>query len=152
MHRLDNYCYIVLMEKGDSNLFRYSFNNGEAGLFKAIAQTEEECFSRGIPKESTFLINLCIEEIVTNTLKYGSFGKNAINIQIIIDFNPHDYMLTISDDANPFNPLKEAPSPDLESSIEERKLGGLGIYLLRNMTRSIEYEFCNNKNKIFIKI
>lgn len=140
------------MKDEKSDLFSITFNDGERGLFQAMSGAERACEEHGIKSENIFLVKLCMEELVTNALRYGSNGKGPIRFEISICFSDPHLGLDISDDANPFNPLTEAPEPDLESSIENRKPGGLGIHLLKTMTRSIHYEYKDHRNTVNIKI
>lgn len=140
------------MKAEKSDVFTVNFSNGEEGLFHAMSSAEQACLEHGIDSKNIFLVNLCMEELVTNALRYGSKGKPVIHFQIAIEFTKPGITLKISDDAHPFNPLVEAPIPDLEADIEDRMPGGLGIHLLKSMTGSIQYKYKNNKNIVFIKI
>ena len=42
-------------------------------------------------------------------------------------------MAEIQDDARPYDPLQEAPPPDLDSALEDRRVGGLGVYLVKTL-------------------
>ena len=92
----------------------------------------------GVPDEAAFSAQLAIEEILTNTLKYG-FGNEAPRPTIVhIECGEDHLQLTLSDDAHPFDPFS-APAPDLSLPVEERSVGGLGIHLVRNMMTSCTY-------------
>lgn len=56
----------------------------------------------------------------------------------------------VEDDGRPFNPL-EAPEPDLAAPVEERKVGGLGIHLIRNMMDHLEYRRLQGTNLLVMK-
>ena len=56
----------------------------------------------------------------------------------------------VEDDGRPFDPLA-VPEPDIEKSIDERKVGGLGIYLVRTLMDSLEYERRSDKNLLIMK-
>ena len=140
------------MKDEKSDLFKMTFNNGEEGLFQAMSSAERVCLEQGVEPNKIFLINLCMEELVTNALRYGAEGKPTVHFSISLQHDQNGLSLQIADDANPFNPLTEAPLPDLDTNIEQRKLGGLGIHLLKNMTASMTYEYRNNQNIIFITI
>jgi len=98
-----------------------------------------------------FDLNLALEEFLTNVIKY-SYGDNQehlinINISLIED----EIITVIEDDGNSFNPL-EISEPDIKKPPEKRKVGGLGIHLIRNLFDQLKYERKNNKNIIsFIK-
>lgn len=101
------------------------------------------CFT---PKE-VFKINLALDELVTNIIKYGY--QDSEEHQIYLDINVNDGVLTVqlSDDAKPFNPL-EAPPAETHLPIEERQcqIGGLGIEIVRKIMDRISYEYKKGKN------
>ena len=56
--------------------------------------------------------------------------------------------MLIADDGRPFDPLTEAPEPDLESAIEDRPIGGLGVHLVRTMMDEVRYRREEGKNRL----
>ena len=60
------------------------------------------------------------------------------------------FLLEIVDDGIEFDPLK-LPEPDLESSVEDRKIGGLGIYFVRKMMHDVKYKRVKEKNILLMK-
>ena len=56
--------------------------------------------------------------------------------------------IDIIDDGLPFNPLTEGPSVDVNAPIEERRIGGLGIHLVRSMMDDLSYRRENGKNHL----
>ncbi|MBU1341184.1 MAG: ATP-binding protein [Proteobacteria bacterium] len=96
-------------------------------------------------------IDLIIEEIVVNVIKYGFKDISKGIIQVEINTLKDKIILVISDNGIPFNPLK-APLPDIKTSLEDRKIGGLGIFLARQKSREFDYLRENNQNKLTIMI
>ncbi len=90
-------------------------------------------------------VNLVIEEFGINVMNYGyDEGVHTFDINLSYD----DDLLTIEiiDGGKPFNPLEDAPEPDTESSIEDRPIGGLGLFLVRTMTEDLRYRREDSKN------
>ena len=56
-----------------------------------------------------------------------------------------DVVISFTDTGRPFNPLNESP-PDLDASLEERQIGGLGIYIVREKMDEVSYEYREGKN------
>ena len=54
----------------------------------------------------------------------------------------------IADSGKPFDPLEDAPVPDVDAPIDERPIGGLGIYLVRNMMDDMQYRREGDRNYI----
>ncbi len=120
--------------------------NELAGVQNAI---EEFAQGQNWEPDVVFHISLVVEEIVLNVVNHGSDGDEG-KIRIEISSNAESVRLDIIDDGRPFNPLVDAPVPDVESSIEERAVGGLGIHLIRTMVDEISYLLDDEKNHLTI--
>ncbi len=93
-----------------------------------------------------FKINLAVEEAVENIVSYAySDGEGYL----LVTMNKVDDVLTITlkDAGIPFDPLKKA-DPDLTLSAEKRNIGGLGIFLCKQMMDSVNYHFENGCNAL----
>jgi anti-sigma regulatory factor (Ser/Thr protein kinase) len=93
-----------------------------------------------------FKLRLSIEEAVENVVRYAYDGGIGW-LETGIDFDQDSLLLTIQlrDAGVPFNPL-EKDDPDVTLSAEERKIGGLGIYLCKKMMDNIEYRYEDGNN------
>lgn len=113
---------------------------------------EMERFGRsiGLSKKFIFEINLALDELFTNIILYGFKDDKEHLIKVTLTPQNDILCLCIEDDGIPFNPV-EANEPDLGCTIEECKIGGLGIHLIRNLMDEICYERCGNKNKLILK-
>ncbi|MDD5067732.1 MAG: ATP-binding protein [bacterium] len=87
-----------------------------------------------------FKIQLAVDEIVTNIIKYGQHPSDSYPITVAIRMNKKDISLKIRDKGKAFNPL-EYELPDIEKHKKEKKKGGLGIYLMRSVMDKIEYKY-----------
>lgn len=92
-----------------------------------------------------FKVKLAIEEMGLNVAKHGRIDK-APDIKIVVTSEPDALRIDIEDDGRPFDPLTDAPEPDLISSIEERPIGGLGIHFVREMMDEMSYRREDGKN------
>ncbi len=112
-------------------------------------QTHLEQFGKEYNLDPGFIykINLAIDELITNTISYGFTDDKQHHIKIIVTLVEKKLLATIEDDGKYFNPM-EVPTPELDQSIEERKIGGLGIYLTRQFTDELSYKRENGKNVI----
>lgn len=127
-----------------------SFNNSitefNYSLQKIISYFETGNYS----EELKFNIQLCIDELVTNIINYGYPDEAEGKIEIYIDITSDKIIIKIFDDAIAYNPL-DAPEPALDAPIESRKIGGLGVFLVKNLTQNQFYERINNKNHFQIE-
>jgi anti-sigma regulatory factor (Ser/Thr protein kinase) len=106
--------------------------------------------SHGFPQKAAFEINLVLEEIFTNIVRYGFANKAEHIVQISVSYDNGVVIIRIEDDGIPFNPLETDP-PDLDCTIEERDIGGLGIHLIKGYTNGIEYQRLGDRNILTIK-
>ena len=106
--------------------------------------------SMGLSKKCVFETNLALDELFTNIISYGFDDKNEHTISITIALQNDDLVVHIEDDGIPFNPTN-AETPDLECSIEECRIGGLGIHLAKNLMDEVCYQRCKDKNLLTLK-
>ena len=90
-------------------------------------------------------LNLALEEAVTNVILYaypqGTDG--LVDIEAIL--HPSSLEFIISDSGKPFDPTK-APMPDTSLGIHDRPIGGLGIYMVKTIMDTVQYERIGEKN------
>lgn len=91
-----------------------------------------------ISKELRFRLRLCIEEVVENIVNYAYDGGNGW-IEVGTQLADGLLTITLKDEGIPFNPL-EQEDPDITLTAEDRQIGGLGIFLCKQMMDKLEYE------------
>jgi serine/threonine-protein kinase RsbW len=106
--------------------------------------------ANGIPAEAIFQINLTLEEIVSNCIKYGYQGEPGHTIDLTISFNSGTVTIIIEDAGLPFN-LLDVPPPNLHCDVEDRPIGGLGVHLARTLMDALEYKRREGKNVLCLK-
>ena len=103
------------------------------------------------PPDLVFKINLVLEELGLNIMNYGyDGGVNEIEITIVSEDD--SLTLEITDDGKPFDPLKDAPLPDVNAAMEDRPIGGLGIHLVRTMMDDLCYRRERSKNHLTMAV
>jgi anti-sigma regulatory factor (Ser/Thr protein kinase) len=108
------------------------------------AKIDEFCASHDLGHVA-YAVNLAIDEILTNTISYGYEDDERHRIEILVRVEAEALVVVIVDDSMPFD-LALAPERDLEASLEDTALGGLGLFLVHQMMDSVEYrreEGCN---------
>ena len=93
----------------------------------------------------TFKVKLAIEELGINVANHGRVDKIP-EIEVVVNSSPERLTITIEDDGRPFDPLHDAPPPDLTSALEDRPVGGLGIHFVREMMDEMTYRHEDGKN------
>lgn len=113
--------------------------NGFCGHLEAFAQAQ------GLSKKNILTITLCIEECITNIISHGYQDNEEHWIGITLTSEDKKFIVCIEDDGISYNPTETA-APDLASPVEEKKIGGLGVHLMRHFMDDIVYQRHNNKN------
>jgi serine/threonine-protein kinase RsbW len=96
-----------------------------------------------VDARATHHVALVVEELVTNLGMHGNCLDKPATVRITVE--PAQVNGEIIDTGPPFDPA-QAPTPDIEASISDRPIGGLGLYLVRQFTKSFEYLHRNDKN------
>lgn len=109
----------------------------------------EKAEKAGLSKKAIFNLKLAIDEIATNIILYGyeAAGLQA-DIELTSELTDNELIITLSDVAQPFDPLaRDLPTDeDLRLSLEERQIGGLGIFLTVNGVDDFAYQYSEGKN------
>lgn len=84
-------------------------------------------------------VNVVLDELLSNIVKYGFDDTNEHFIRVNLEFYGRKLMITFEDDGIPFNPFQKTP-PDLTLPIEQREIGGLGIHLVRKLMDEFSYK------------
>ena len=88
-------------------------------------------------------VQLVIDEAATNVIKYaysGGVGRLKLSLELVGD----DLVINLIDWGTPFDP-NSIPPPDLEADVDNRKIGGLGIYFMRKLMDQVDYTFDPNQ-------
>lgn len=107
---------------------------------------EGELEKREVPMEAEAQIDIALDEIYTNVVKYA-YGDDPGEVTVRLDFT-EDYKsvkMTISDAGIPYDPLKR-PDPDVSLEAEARQIGGLGIYMVKKLMDEVSYEYRGGMN------
>lgn len=106
--------------------------------------------SIGLSPKFIFETNLALDELFTNIISYGYSDEKVHTITVAISLRNNELLFRIEDDGMPFNPT-EVEEPDLGCSIEDCKIGGLGIHLAKNLMDEVCYQRCKEKNILTLK-
>jgi serine/threonine-protein kinase RsbW len=128
--------------KGQS--FEMTIGSAIAEIPAVSARLEERMGENGFSPEEVFDTQLAVEEVITNIIVHGYRGQES-EIHLSCRFIRDHIEIRITDTAPRFDPLT-MPEPDLDSDVDDRKVGGLGIYLVRQVMDTVSYRFENGKN------
>jgi Amt family ammonium transporter len=92
----------------------------------------------GIPATIAMKFKVIFDELMNNIVTYAYSDDDEHDIEVRMELAGKRLTVTITDDGVPFNPLSEK-APDIDASLEEREIGGLGIHLVRNLIDDVTY-------------
>ena len=103
----------------------------------------------GIPEKVRLKMNVVFDELLTNIISYAYQDNKEHDIKIKVELSADRLKVSMVDGGIPFNPLG-VETPNMALPIEERKIGGLGIHLVRNMMDKVSYRRRIDKNVITV--
>jgi anti-sigma regulatory factor (Ser/Thr protein kinase) len=106
------------------------------------------CRESGIAPEHAFNLNLALDELITNVILYGYEDEDEHQIRIGLSWNDRELVAELVDDGRPFDPLTQSPEPQLEIPLEDRKIGGLGLHLVRTLMDEVRYRRDGLNNRL----
>jgi len=101
-----------------------------------------------LDEKSVFQLQLATDEVASNIILHG-YTHYTGQIHLSCWREDQKIKIRIEDRGERFNPLL-VDNPNLNTSLEERSPGGLGIHFLKTLTSSVDYEFKNGKNRLTI--
>lgn len=92
-----------------------------------------------LPTGLSFSLNLCLDELLTNTMSHGYPDDAPHEIRVGLVLEPDCLHVRVEDDGIAFDPFTEAPPPDLDSDLDDRPVGGLGVFLVKETMDETHY-------------
>lgn len=112
---------------------------------------EEQVLQMGCPPKLAMQIILAVEEAFVNVVDYAyapKIGMCRIAVETAqLDEGRGDAVITFIDSGKAFNPLLKE-NPDITLSVDERQIGGLGIYMVKEIMDSVVYEYKDAENHL----
>lgn len=103
-----------------------------------------------LPVKVVMNMNLALEEVVSNVIFYAFTEDTKHEIEIEFKLSDDRLSVYITDDGRAFNPLQTPPPDDLDKKAEERKIGGLGIYFVKNFMDELDYKREGDRNILIL--
>ena len=91
-----------------------------------------------LPAKAIFQLNLALDELITNIVSYAFEGHAESRIELTVELRDGGLDAVLIDNGRPFNPV-EAELPDLGEGLDERRIGGLGLKLVRTYMDRLDY-------------
>lgn len=114
-------------------------------LARIAAAVENLAEQENWPPDFLFKVNLVLEEFGINIMNYG-YDDGLHNFQINLTSETDTVTIEFIDDGKPFNPLEDNPEADTETNVDDRPIGGLGLFLIKEMTEEFSYRREESRN------
>lgn len=107
-----------------------------------------ECCARyDIPNDTVLDLKLAVDEACTNIIEHGYKGMDPGSIILSFRIESDRILVQITDFGHVFEPA-DAPKPDVEAALEDRPLGGLGLFLIYQTMDNIDYQSSDDGNTL----
>jgi len=103
-----------------------------------------------VSSDVSFAVQLCLEEAVANVIMYGSPKGDPLEIAVEVERNDGALVALIEDNGRQFDPTK-VPSPPPPTSLDDAKIGDVGIHLMRSFANDMHYERRDGRNRLTLR-
>jgi len=133
---------------------RRKFRNSMRQFVEIAAFIEQFCQAESVAGEDVSRILVSVEEVFTNTVSYGFKDDSEHWVAIELKKDRDALEVEIVDDGIPYDPLTEAPEPDLSAPLEDRQIGGLGVHMVKYYMDDLSYSHdgIHNRLKMTLKL
>ena len=118
---------------------------------RAFVQKASE--NAGLAEKRAYRLALAVDEIATNIVMHGYDESNTsgeIGVSAVIENG--SLTVCLSDTAPPYNPRSQSGPDNLDSPLEERQIGGLGVFLAQKNVDEFRYEYVDGENRNFFVV
>jgi len=120
----------------------------DAAQLPALTEFLQDFWSAcGLPATGLPAFELALEEVFINIVLHGSPRGTVPTVEVSLALTEGDFTMTLEDDGPGFDPLS-LPPPDLAASVDARPVGGLGVFLMRQMMDSVRYQRIGARNQL----
>jgi anti-sigma regulatory factor (Ser/Thr protein kinase) len=116
------------------------------------ALVEDFADAAGIDPADRHKLTLIVEELFTNTVRHGHRRDCDEPVDITLSSEPSGVTLTYVDTAPKYDSLAAAMRTDIESTVRQRRIGGLGVALTFALAEAAQYNYIDGKNRIVIRL
>ena len=92
-------------------------------------------------------VEMAVDEACSNIIEHAYEGMETGDIEITCDEDDQDITVILRDHGQPFD-ITTVPIPDISTSLEDRQVGGLGIFLMRTLMDNVRYERLGNSGNV----
>jgi serine/threonine-protein kinase RsbW len=128
------------------------FPGSHDGFAQAFARLRGALDAERLDGAPRYNAELVFEEIVANIVSHGAADGRELHVRFTLEPCPDSIILTFEDDGVPFDP-RGHPDPSPARSLEEAKVGGFGLMLMRRAASSLDYvRTMEGRNRLTVKL
>ena len=131
----------------DENVLEIALDNELEQIAGVAAKVDAFCEAHDLAPDIAYAVNLSIDEILTNSISYGYEDDESHRIEVVVRREPDSLVVVVTDDSIPFD-VSAGSQADVDSGLEDREIGGLGIFLVHQMMDEVEYERVDGRNVV----
>ena len=111
---------------------------------------KEHCTGKpAVTEQVLYDLQLAVDEACTNIITHGYADMDPGSIILDLELTPNQIVITLTDFGHSFEP-DNAPIPDIEAPIEERALGGFGLFFIQQSVDHMDYKVTEDGNKMIL--
>jgi serine/threonine-protein kinase RsbW len=120
----------------------------EAAQLPALAKFLQDFWAAAqLPPEHSLAFEIALEEIFMNVVTHGAPAGSQSRVEVCLALAEDRLTLAVEDGGPPFDPLT-LPAPDTHLPLEERQVGGLGVYFVRQLMDAVSYTRVGARNRL----
>ncbi len=147
------------MAASDVQAVRRPFNSMRTAIFPArfdqlnairefVTQAAKDA---GMDESNACAVEMAVDEACSNIVEHAYRGKPGGDIECTCDSTDAALTIILRDHGCPFN-VSTVPNPDLSSTLEDRKVGGLGVFLIHNLMDEVRYEHMGDAGNVLTMV
>lgn len=125
-------------------------SSATANLAEIADFVAERAALAGLDEERVFAVQMAVDEACTNSMQHAYEGRADGEVRICCYVDDDDFVVQIFDHGKRFDP-EAVPEPDLASPLEERAIGGLGVFFMRRLMDCVEFTADEGGNLVTLR-
>jgi serine/threonine-protein kinase RsbW len=125
------------------------------GLFDSLAPIGEFVTQAarvvGLDAQAVYAVQMAVDEAVTNIIEHAYGGEGRGTNKCTCHLSDDGLTVTLRDQGRPFDPAS-VPTPDLDADLEDRRVGGLGLYFIRRLMDEVRFEFTPGSGNVLTMV
>lgn len=115
------------------------------GVSEAVETLGQE---EGWAQDVSYAVVLALEEVATNVVRHGGGEEGTSEIEVEVVSTDDEVRVEVRDSGKPFDPFHDAPEPDIDAALEDRRIGGLGVHFVKVLMDEASYRREDGRNHV----